>query len=112
MDTIITCRYCSNTRSSLQGECPHCGTTLLPEDYEACGECGFDHDYEVQEAMGWHKDNRAPEAKAATEVCPHMMEKAYCAICQGTSVQKVEKVPHQELSAPFDFEAYNSTRKM
>lgn len=23
---------------------------LLPSDYEACGQCGFDHDYEQQEA--------------------------------------------------------------
>ena len=27
----------------------------VPEDYEACGECGFDHSYEWQEAHNWHK---------------------------------------------------------
>lgn len=26
----------------------------LPDDYEACGDCGFDHSYEQQEAVQWH----------------------------------------------------------
>lgn len=29
----------------------------LPTDYEACGECGFDHEYETAEAIAWHKGN-------------------------------------------------------
>jgi hypothetical protein len=27
----------------------------LPSDYEACGDCGFDHDYEPSESTTWHK---------------------------------------------------------
>jgi len=26
----------------------------LPSDYEACGDCGFDHSYEPAEAHEWH----------------------------------------------------------
>lgn len=26
-----------------------------PTDYEPCGQCGFDHEYEYQEAYNWHK---------------------------------------------------------
>lgn len=29
----------------------------LPADYEACGQCGFDHAYEHQEAHAWHTKN-------------------------------------------------------
>jgi len=29
----------------------------LPSDYEACSECGFDHEYEYEEAAKWHKEN-------------------------------------------------------
>ena len=29
----------------------------LPADYEACGQCGFDHSYEQQEAHNWHTKN-------------------------------------------------------
>lgn len=25
-------------------------------DYEACGECGYDHAYEQEEAHAWHRD--------------------------------------------------------
>lgn len=28
----------------------------LPADYEECGECGFDHSYEPQEAFEAHRD--------------------------------------------------------
>jgi hypothetical protein len=27
---------------------------LPPTDYEACGECGYDHGYEPREASAWH----------------------------------------------------------
>lgn len=27
----------------------------LPSDYEECGECGYDHSYEQEEAAEWHK---------------------------------------------------------
>jgi hypothetical protein len=26
----------------------------MPEDYEACGHCGFDHEYEYREAKQYH----------------------------------------------------------
>ncbi len=29
----------------------------VPEDYEPCGECGWDHEYEPQQAIAWHKAN-------------------------------------------------------
>lgn len=29
----------------------------LPSDYETCGDCGFDHEYETSEANTWHRDN-------------------------------------------------------
>lgn len=29
----------------------------LPSDYEACGECGFDHDYEYEQAHKWHTEH-------------------------------------------------------
>lgn len=29
----------------------------LPTDYEACGSCGYDHDYEYEEASKWHTEN-------------------------------------------------------
>lgn len=28
----------------------------VPSDYEACGECGYDHEYEYTEAHRWHSD--------------------------------------------------------
>lgn len=28
-----------------------------PEDYEACGDCQFDHEYETQAAHQWHTDH-------------------------------------------------------
>lgn len=30
---------------------------ILPADYEECGYCGFDHEYEPQAAAEWHKEN-------------------------------------------------------
>lgn len=29
----------------------------MPEDYETCGYCGFDHEYEHAEAVAWHTEN-------------------------------------------------------
>jgi hypothetical protein len=29
----------------------------LPEDYEPCGDCGYDHDYEYEQAHSWHTKN-------------------------------------------------------
>ncbi len=33
--------------------------TSLPSDYEACGQCGFDHAYEPSEAYKWHFDQQS-----------------------------------------------------
>lgn len=32
-----------------------CMSCQLPDDYEACGECGFDHAYEYESAYSFHK---------------------------------------------------------
>jgi hypothetical protein len=29
----------------------------LPQDYETCGDCGFDHDYEYEAAAKWHEEH-------------------------------------------------------
>lgn len=29
----------------------------LPSDYEECGDCGYDHDYEYEAAAAWHQAN-------------------------------------------------------
>lgn len=55
---VNNCRLCGNTRP-LTGECPHCGSHVLPEDYEPCGDCGFDHQYELVSAREWHTDDLA-----------------------------------------------------
>ena len=33
-------------------------TFIESDDYEACGHCGFDHEYEPEEARKWHLENR------------------------------------------------------
>ena len=30
---------------------------LQVSDYEPCGDCGFDHDYEYPQAYAWHTAN-------------------------------------------------------
>jgi hypothetical protein len=34
----------------------------LPADYEACADCGFDHDYETEEANKWHSQVHTQES--------------------------------------------------
>ncbi len=34
-----------------------CAKVELPSDYEPCGECGWDHEYEPAMAVAWHKEN-------------------------------------------------------
>ena len=29
----------------------------IGEDFEPCGSCGYDHSYEYEEAVKWHKEN-------------------------------------------------------
>lgn len=50
---IMVCRLCHNQRGK-EGKCPHCGAEVFPDDYEPCGECGFDHQYEPQSANATH----------------------------------------------------------
>lgn len=33
----------------------------VPHDYEPCGDCGYDHSYEQQEAYNWHSQNEEEE---------------------------------------------------
>lgn len=44
---------CDCCGSRLAGEM-HRFAILGPDDYEACGDCGFDHAYEPSEARAWH----------------------------------------------------------
>ncbi len=30
------------------------GQIVILDDYEACGDCGYDHEYEPEEAAQWH----------------------------------------------------------
>jgi hypothetical protein len=43
----------------------------LPSDYESCGQCGFDHDYEYEAAYNWHladaEGTEQPMAKKSKE---------------------------------------------
>ena len=57
---VIKLNWCSNSPAC---ECPEHGgpkpedpkdPMYLPADYEACGECGFDHAYEYEEAYKFH----------------------------------------------------------
>jgi predicted amidophosphoribosyltransferase len=48
------CKFCCAERPSV-GDCPTCGAPPLPEDYEWCGECGFDHEYEFVQAYRAHE---------------------------------------------------------
>lgn len=41
----------------------------LPSDYEACGQCGFDHAYEPNEAHKWHSANETPHTKPNCSRC-------------------------------------------
>lgn len=29
----------------------------VPDDYEECGDCGYDHEYDPEEANRWHREN-------------------------------------------------------
>lgn len=29
----------------------------VPNDYELCGDCGYDHEYEPKESQAWHREN-------------------------------------------------------
>ena len=59
-DMITVCRLCYNARGK-EGKCHHCGADKLPEDYEPCGGCGFDHEYEAQSANVTHSEKEPSE---------------------------------------------------
>lgn len=47
---------------------------VLPDDYEPCGDCGYDHSYEYTEAQKWHRNNPCSycsyENEAHDDHCP------------------------------------------
>ncbi len=49
----MVCKVCLSERVET-GACGGCGQGPLPEDYETCGECGFDHEYESEAAWREH----------------------------------------------------------
>jgi len=48
--------------ATLDGRCTGCLNEAgdLPQDYEQCAECGYDHAYEPVEANEHHLSNGAP----------------------------------------------------
>jgi hypothetical protein len=65
----------------------------LPDDYESCGECGFDHDYEYEEAYTWHLANaegtEQTMAKRQTKeekLIDNTINAAYGVACNGISI--------------------------
>lgn len=41
----------------------------LPSDYEQCGECGFDHEYEYSYAYNWHVQHTIENKEIAERDC-------------------------------------------
>ena len=52
------------------------GGEELPSDYEACGDCGYDHSYEQNEARMAH--DRMNVANAAADVLASLIRKSGC----------------------------------
>lgn len=50
---------------------------ILPIDYEPCGQCGFDHSYEQEEAIRWHRANDLRETEQLQEYPPEVLNKIY-----------------------------------
>lgn len=63
----MNCKVCGNEREPA-GDCSHCGAPPMPEDYETCGECGFDHDYEYVEAYRWHEEEEKRRVRHGTSI--------------------------------------------
>ncbi len=57
-------RDCDSCHSGLAGGF-HRFATLGPDDYEQCGECGFDHAYEPSEAQASHVEMKKVDAAMA-----------------------------------------------
>lgn len=49
----MSCPYSCANFPDLDSRCEEC--RLLPQDYQPCGECGFDHAYEPEEANASHQ---------------------------------------------------------
>lgn len=52
---------------------------IYPSDYEPCGECGYDHGYEYEEAHKWHSanDERRELALGLQEHPPEVLSKIF-----------------------------------
>ena len=49
-----TCHINAGDCGSSMNDMGNCANCELPNDYEACCDCGFDHSYEYGEARSWH----------------------------------------------------------
>ena len=58
----MVCKVCLSERAET-GACPGCGQGPLPDDYEPCGDCGFDHEYEPNAAHQEHVRMQALQAE-------------------------------------------------
>lgn len=52
------------------------GSDSIPKDYEPCGECGYDHAYEYEEAKLWHEKQpqKQPPAASSSSVPSHRFD--------------------------------------
>ena len=53
-----------------------------PEDYETCGECGFDHSYEPEESMNWHKKHQTRRCEVCNDKFISRDGSKVCELCQ------------------------------
>ena len=96
-------------RFLIPSDCSKSEGTLFSERsaYETCGECGFDHAYEVVEANAWHKEygDDSPWHPTGEPSCG--------SVCGCEDCNPTEVIPSPIQEEPFDFDAYNGlpTRK-
>ena len=63
------------------------------DDYEQCSDCGYDHEYETEEANRWHMKHGAPNVGITPEDMKHPDRKEAklhgheCLVCGGTPDQ-------------------------
>lgn len=67
---------------------------MNPSDYEECGECGFDHDYEYPEAYRTHsqlmKEEDMAKQSKADKAIDDQINKAYLMSCEGVQVSMMD----------------------
>jgi hypothetical protein len=95
------------------------GTTKTPADYEECGDCGFDHDYEPAQAAAWHKVNPGAYASEyfdpedahspAASSCLGVIPKTYIACGEGGNYCSQECFENAEGPDDAYFEALKET---